>query len=152
MIPANLCIIEADGKILLKLATRGVSKGKWNFPGGKKDESETEVEAVEREVLEETGLNVSALEKSASLNFYEDSEVSWVVHVYKTANFVGEPRETEEGPLKWFDRNDLPFRLMWEDDHIWVPMVMKGRKIDCDFHFTKGLGSMLRYAIRDAKF
>ena len=31
MISANLCIIEDGGKILLKLATRGVSRGKWNF-------------------------------------------------------------------------------------------------------------------------
>ena len=43
----------------MKLAVRGISKGRWNFPGGKIDAGETPREGSDREVLEETGLIVS---------------------------------------------------------------------------------------------
>ena len=31
----TLCRITKGNKVLLKLANRGISNGKWNFPGGK---------------------------------------------------------------------------------------------------------------------
>lgn len=152
MIPANLCIIENDGQILLKLATRGVSKGKWNFPGGKVDEGETVEQAAIRETFEETGLKITNLEKFAELYFYEDEELSWTVFAYKTSSFSGELVETEEGPLKWFDSQKIPFDLMWEDDRFWVPQVMQGAKIEGHFYFDKGLKRMGRRELKPGKF
>lgn len=51
-------MIVRDGKLLL--IRRGVepSKGKWSVPGGSVEWGETLIEAVKREVREETGLEI----------------------------------------------------------------------------------------------
>ncbi len=51
-------ILEKDGKILLVKEgghNKGVDKGKWSHPAGWIDVSEPPIEAVKREVLEESG-------------------------------------------------------------------------------------------------
>lgn len=58
------CIIyDTEGKVLLlhRTYTDDFMNGTWGFPGGHIDAGETPKEAVEREVLEETGLSIVAL-------------------------------------------------------------------------------------------
>ena len=57
-IPAVAAVMVRDGKLLL--IKRGVepSKGKWSVPGGRVEWGETLIEAVKREVCEETGLEI----------------------------------------------------------------------------------------------
>lgn len=56
----GLC--EHKNKILLVKISYGPSKGKWILPGGLVERKETLSEAVEREVLEETGIRTKAKE------------------------------------------------------------------------------------------
>ena len=51
-----------DGRILLIKYNYGINKGKWNLPGGYVDLGETLSSAVEREVLEETGVHTQAID------------------------------------------------------------------------------------------
>lgn len=46
-----------DGKLVL--GKTGVYDGQWVVPGGGIEEGETKLEAVKREILEETGLDIS---------------------------------------------------------------------------------------------
>ena len=57
-------LIEKDGKFLIaKRATGDESVfGKWEFPGGKVEEFENEMDAIEREIREEFELDVKASE------------------------------------------------------------------------------------------
>lgn len=48
-----------DGHVLLVRRGREPSKGLWAFPGGRVEAGETMAEAVERELLEETGVAAS---------------------------------------------------------------------------------------------
>ena len=52
-------LLERDGKILLvrEAQRKGPDSGKWNHPAGWIDVGENPVEAVKREVLEESGFS-----------------------------------------------------------------------------------------------
>jgi 8-oxo-dGTP pyrophosphatase MutT (NUDIX family) len=53
-------IFSKDGKLLLgKSHKGGVYKGCWIVPGGGVEQNETHVEAIKRELLEETGIDIS---------------------------------------------------------------------------------------------
>jgi 8-oxo-dGTP diphosphatase len=47
-----------DGRLLLVQRGRGTAVGQWSIPGGRVEPGETLAHAVERELLEETGLRV----------------------------------------------------------------------------------------------
>jgi ADP-ribose pyrophosphatase YjhB (NUDIX family) len=51
----SAAIFDEEGRILL---TRRADNGQWCLPGGRMESGESAAEACEREVLEETGLNV----------------------------------------------------------------------------------------------
>ena len=86
------------------------------------------------------------------LNFYEEEKLAWMVVVYRAGRFSGTLTPTEEGPLRWFDANAIPFKLMWEDDEFWVPQAMQGKRLEGHFYFGKGLNGLVRKEIKEAKF
>ena len=49
---------DADGRLLLIRRGHAPSAGLWSVPGGRVEAGETEIEAVVREIAEETGLRV----------------------------------------------------------------------------------------------
>jgi 8-oxo-dGTP diphosphatase len=51
---------DAAGRLLLIQRGQEPSRGLWSLPGGRVEAGETTEQAVEREVLEETGLRVRA--------------------------------------------------------------------------------------------
>ncbi|MHB8606388.1 MAG: NUDIX hydrolase [Thermoplasmatota archaeon] len=51
-------VFDAEGRILMVKATRGFTKGMWNMPGGFLLYGESPEEGVQREVREETGIEV----------------------------------------------------------------------------------------------
>jgi 8-oxo-dGTP diphosphatase len=108
---ATLCHILRGDKILLKKATRGISKGKWNAPGGKIDSGESPEECAKREVLEETGLRVSDLFYHGTLTFMMDgtTRVNIKGHLFSTRKAAGRARSSEEGPVKWVPLDELPW-------------------------------------------
>jgi len=48
-------VIEQDGKFLLVKETKKVSEGQWNLPAGRLELGENPIDAISREVKEETG-------------------------------------------------------------------------------------------------
>ena len=73
-------VVRDGGKILLlRRADRGFDAGLWEFPGGKIETGEELVAALEREVREETGLEVSVGRPFATWHFVK--EPFWVTGV-----------------------------------------------------------------------
>ena len=52
-------VLDDAGRLLLVRRGREPSRGLWSLPGGRVEPGEAEVDAVAREVLEETGLRVT---------------------------------------------------------------------------------------------
>jgi 8-oxo-dGTP diphosphatase len=74
-----------DGSILLVRRGKPPSEGLWSVPGGRLEWGETLVQAVAREVLEETGLDVEVGDVAGVVErIYEDFHyviVDYFVHV-----------------------------------------------------------------------
>ena len=61
MVPCVGAVVhDARGRLLLIRRGHEPSRGRWSLPGGRVEAGESAAEAVEREVLEETGLLVRA--------------------------------------------------------------------------------------------
>lgn len=135
-----ICYLKRGDEYLLLLKASGrFGGGFWNGPGGKIQDGEVPVEAARREVLEETGLRVGKLEKAGHLDFYfgqGKSRPDWTADVFVTNDFSGELRESAEGRLKWFRRDELPINDMWEDDRYWLPLLVQSKKFNGTFEFT----------------
>ncbi len=146
--PTNgaVCYIRQNGRVLLQLKAEGrFGGGWWNAPGGKLDHGETAEEAVTREVDEETNLSVTGLREHGVLTFYfgDTAEPDYLVHVFSTTHFAGEPRDSEEGRLEWFAEAALPYSQMWPDDHIWLPDLLADRSFRGTFHLTADYKSIV---------
>jgi 8-oxo-dGTP diphosphatase len=135
----TLCHVVNGKRLLLKRATRGISLGKWNAPGGNIEDGESPEECALRELFEETGLVGGELFRHGVLKFYTfgNEEPDVAVHLFSTKKFSGEIRHSEEGEVRWFDFDKIPLKEMWDDDNYWMELMLKGRKFDADFHFNK---------------
>ena len=58
----GVCVRE--GRILCIRKTRGPYRGRFDLPGGTPEEGESLLETLQREMLEETGFQVSAIHKN----------------------------------------------------------------------------------------
>jgi len=140
MMQTTLCLLVREGEILLAMKKRGFGVGKWNGVGGKPDKGDKNIlETAIRETEEEIGVKTNNLEKVAVLTFYFPNKKEWDqdVHVYLAKDWNGEPTESEEMLPKWFKVNNLPFNDMWDDDKIWLPKILEGKKLKAEFTFDQ---------------
>ena len=144
----TLCYLIKNNKILLQKKTKELfGGGKWNGPGGKTMENETPFECAKRELLEEIGVKAVEAEKHGVITFFKGDELFTTCHVFKIKEFSGEPKESREGIVKWFDFKDLPFDQMWPDDKFWMPLLIQGKRFEGDFHFDENLEQLLDYKL-----
>jgi len=149
VIEATICHVFRGDKILLKKATRGVSVGKWNAPGGKIDAGESPEECARREVIEETGLRVSDLFYHGTLTFMMDGTktVYMRAHLFSTRKSEGRAKSSEEGPVRWFPIGELPITEMWEDDQFWMPLMLRGSRFNATFAYDKGNRHVVEFSL-----
>ena len=48
------------------------------------------------------------------------------VWVYIADGFIGTPTETDEADPIWTTTDSIPWEEMWEDDHLWLPLLLDG--------------------------
>ena len=117
-----------DGKILLIDKKTGLGKGKINGPGGKVEPGESPEGCAARECHEELGITVSNLQYCGQHRFQFVDGLTIHVWVYKTGDFEGVPTETVEARPLWVSLDEIPYEQMWEDDGIWLPMLLRGER------------------------
>jgi 8-oxo-dGTP diphosphatase len=123
---ATLCfVIEAD-RILLMRKKQGLGAGKLVGPGGRLEPGETPLEAAIREVQEEVCVTPTGVVARGEHRFHFRDGYSIHVYVYSATGFEGELRETDEGTPVWKPTAALPYEEMWEDNHLWMPLLLRG--------------------------
>ena len=125
---ATLVFVIRDGKILLINKKTGLGKGKVNGPGGKVEPGESPETCAVRECQEELGITVSNLRFCGQHRFQFVDGYSIHVWVYRTADFEGVPTESLEAKPLWVALDEIPYEQMWEDDVIWLPMMIRGER------------------------
>lgn len=113
----NMAIMDDDQ---LLIARRKDDK-LWEIPGGWAEVGETSVECIQREILEELNLKVSA---SKVLDVFcrtpkETGELMTSYHIlYQGKILEGEFREsTETSEIRWIKKEDIS-KILWHRDHV----------------------------------
>jgi 8-oxo-dGTP diphosphatase len=100
-------LIENDGKILIaQRSTRQSLSLQWEFPGGKIESGENEVDALVREIQEELGVDIEV-----------GKALTAVAHTYATFTITlrprlcrlvsGVPTPSEHAAIAWFGPDEL---------------------------------------------
>ena len=105
-----LCLISNGDKILLQNRVKEDWKG-YTLPGGHVEPGESFVDAVIREMKEETGLNIRNPKLAGIKQFplkdgkYENGR--YIVLLFKTSDFSGNVVSSAEGRMEWVEISRL---------------------------------------------
>ena len=108
-----LCLIHKNGRYLLQDRIKNDWKG-YTLPGGHIEPGEFIVDAVIREMQEETGLTIRHPHLCGVKQFPLE-EGRYIVFLFETEEFEGDLRSSEEGTMHWIDERELSKVNLVED-------------------------------------
>ena len=100
-----LCLIHKDGKYLLQNRVKDDWKG-YTLPGGHIEQGESIVDAVIREMKEETGLTIIH-PRLCGVKQFPIEGGRYIVFLFETSQFEGYLRSSDEGAMYWLDQEKL---------------------------------------------
>jgi ADP-ribose pyrophosphatase YjhB (NUDIX family) len=102
------CLVVERGRVLLLRRPFEPERGRWTFPSGLVELTETPEQAAVRETLEETGLSVQ-IERLFGL-YADPDDPRAAVAVYLAQPTAGQPVPTREAlEVRFFSREELPW-------------------------------------------
>lgn len=114
-------LFDAAGRVLIAQRPPGKHMaGRWEFPGGKIQEGESEYQALVRELGEELGVAVIAADKMLELQHeYPGRRVE--LFMWRVTDYRGRPRSLDGQALKWVAPAELHKEDILEADR---PIVL----------------------------
>ncbi|TFG34275.1 NUDIX domain-containing protein [Candidatus Thorarchaeota archaeon] len=113
-IPGVGAIVVSSKGILLARRDKDPGAGLWSIPGGGIELGETQKEAIEREILEETGIECEVLELINTADIITIDEKGAVEYHFILNHYIAQAvtesirPETTTGEVGWFHPEDLP--------------------------------------------
>ena len=116
VILTNLCMICNGSKVLVE---DKIGKGADGiiFPGGHVEEHEPIVDAVIREMKEETGLTIEKPQICGIKEWINEDGSRYVVFLFRANRFTGELSSSAEGQVLWLEKEEvLKSNWIWHMD------------------------------------
>ena len=119
-------IIRNDSNRILccQRRNKGELAYKWEFPGGKVEENETNQEALRRELQEELDIE-SVIGDFVMTVKHEYNTFNLIMHVYDVESYHGEIILIEHLDMKWLVKEDLHI-LDWAEADVPIIEKLKG--------------------------
>jgi 8-oxo-dGTP diphosphatase len=134
-VECTLVFVVRGGEVLLMRKKRGIGAGKINGPGGKLDAGEAPLAGATRETREEVCVVPRELAYAGRNRFQFVDGTAIDVHVFRASDCDGTPSATPEADPFWLPVDRIPYAEMWEDDALWLPHLLAGRRFDGRFLF-----------------
>lgn len=108
-----LCLLEDGGRVLLQNRVKADWRG-YALPGGHVEAGESFVDAVRREMKEETGLEIED-PKLVGVKQFPIEDGRYLVLLFKATKWSGQLTASEEGSVEWVPYDRLPERKTVDD-------------------------------------
>ena len=106
-------IVFRDQEVLLVKRNKEPNKGQWSIPGGRQMIGETAAEAAQRELLEETGVNIDRLLLVDVVDAIIPDVEGKIKYHYTLVDYMGQWQSGDSRPgddaqeVKWVRLNEL---------------------------------------------
>lgn len=127
MLNVTCAIIKVGNEILVTQRSEKMKLPlKWEFPGGKVEVNEDEIECVKREIKEEINIEIEVVEKlSSSIYDYGTFKINLIPFIVN--HISGEIKLSEHKDYKLLDKNEL-LNLDWAEADL--PIVDEFLKLE----------------------
>jgi 8-oxo-dGTP diphosphatase len=150
MSPYQVCVCfitrrseQGVRQVLLGRKKTGLGLGNIVGLGGKIEPGETALQAIVREIEEESSLIVepTAVSEVGFIRYAFPFRENWSQDstVFVVEAFSGTPAESDELVPDWYDVTELPLDGMWDDAKYWLPQVLAGETVHASFTFGEDL-------------